>query len=62
MPSISDIPEDLLPIDKREDFLIWLKEIPVSMAIKKILLSLWAEFNHTSFSATDYDLIVGKDW
>jgi len=62
MPSLADIPEYLLPIENKIEFMAWLDDLPLSPDAKKELMSLWAEYNATHFTREDYNLIVGEEW
>ena len=54
MPSLTDIPEHLKPISRREDFKAWVKGLLVPWTTKKSLASLWARLNNTTWAAHEY--------
>lgn len=64
MPSLADIPENLLSQEKKLNFLTWLHNQPIETGPRRRLLSLWrqetnSEIDHNDFvaamkSAPDY--------
>ena len=54
MPSISDIPAQLQPIDHRPAFIEWLSRTPVAESTRREVAYLWSGMNETSFTHAEW--------
>jgi hypothetical protein len=55
MPNLSDIPEELLDVNKQAEFLQWLGDQPIEINHRRELASVWAVANNTAFSPGELD-------
>lgn len=62
MATIADIPEELLDIRRKKEFLLWLRRLPTDDMTKKELLFLWAEFIHYHVTTDDMIIVFGEDF
>jgi len=54
MPALSDIPERLLDDASRAEFIKWVNGLPMFWWDKKQLMTMWAQFNKTKFTAAEF--------
>ncbi len=57
MPSLADIPLELLVPDFKERFLRWLKDQPINRYDSHHLMSLWSSIAARHFTAADFQSI-----
>lgn len=62
MPSLADIPPDLLFASRREDFFQWLIALPITPDTRKELLYLWGQAINAPLTASDYARVLPPDW
>lgn len=51
MPSLADIPDNLLDNSKRMDFIFWVAALPIDWPTAKVLLDAWRQ--HVAQTITD---------
>lgn len=54
MPSLTDIPPQLLPSDQQPAFLEWLQALPVTVTVRRELAYLWIGHTGNPFTHTDW--------
>jgi len=54
MPRVNDIPEHLLSPEMAQEFVEWLKQWPVTTAVRRTLIALWT--NASSGRLTEQQL------
>lgn len=54
MPSLADIPENLLSQDKKIDFLNWISVQPIETGPRRRLISLWRRETDSDISHADF--------
>jgi len=62
MPSLADIPEDLLNKDQRIQFLAWLNSMPLPPDTRKELAQIWSEFTGEHLTKEEYKTLMPPDW
>ena len=54
MPSALDIPKHLMSADKKDEFIGWVKALPVEIWIKRGLVKIWRETMKIELDGFDY--------
>jgi len=54
MPSLADIPANLLSSEKKHDFLTWLSSQPIETGPRRRLLSLWRQETNSDLDHADF--------
>lgn len=62
MPSLTDIPDKLLHVNMRLNFLAWLRDLQTDDMTKKELLFLWAEYVGHHVTTADMEAVFGEDY
>ncbi len=57
MPSLADIPPKLLDKDKREEFVHWLRDIPVDISTRRGLIRIWSTVTGEKLTAEQFNFI-----
>lgn len=60
MPSLADIPQELLHRDYKARFVIWLRTLGVDLKVKAELSALWQRECDTTLSLEDHETIIGS--
>lgn len=61
MPSLADIPTDLLPIHQRDPFTRWVQESKVDRSTGKHLLFLWSRNNGYTWTHAEIIAVIGLE-
>ena len=56
--SLEDIPEELLNRAAQDEFLDWLRRIPLTVSVQRLFLSIWTRFVGMSFTAEQIQSIT----
>lgn len=62
MPSLADIPNNLLHLDRKDEFLRWLRDLQTDNMTKKELLFLWADSLGYTVTIDDLVFVFGEDY
>lgn len=61
MPSLDDIPDRLLPIDRKNLFTTWVYESGLDRSTKKHLLFLWSRNNGYKWTHPEIIAVIGPE-